>query len=60
MLHTMWDYDNVRGVMGDNAVYISMLRDPVELFRSMWDYLPLGQGFFKVKTSPAVFSLSII
>ena len=53
MLHTTWDTVNVKDVMGDRGqvIYISMLRDPVELFRSMWDYLPLDGGFFKVGKS---------
>ena len=45
-MHTKWDSVQVGEVLGDrgDVAYISMLRDPVELFRSMWDYLPQKAG----------------
>ena len=37
-LHTKWDSVQVGEVLGDrgDVAYVSMLRDPVELFRSVW------------------------
>ena len=40
-LHTKWDVAEVAKTLNDHGdvAYISILRDPVELFRSMWDYI---------------------
>lgn len=42
-LHTIWNYPEVKFVMGDlperRNTYFSILRDPVELFISLWDYV---------------------
>ena len=40
MLHTKWDFKEVSKTLQDqgDVAYISIVRDPVELFISMWDY----------------------
>jgi len=37
-LHTMWNQDEVNKTLGDGTVYITMLRDPVDVFESLWNY----------------------
>ena len=40
-LHNIWNYPEVNYIMGGdraNTAYFSILRDPVELFISLWDY----------------------
>jgi len=36
--HFRFDYERIRKVMGSNHVYITILRDPVEVFISAWNY----------------------
>jgi hypothetical protein len=33
--------EEVNRTLGEGAVYITMVRDPVELFESMWNYAAL-------------------
>ena len=47
-LHTIWDHDRVKKLIGDNGgegKYFSMVRDPVDLFISMWDYYDFSTAF---------------
>ena len=37
-LHTIWNKAEVERTLGPGAVYITILRDPVELFESLWVY----------------------
>jgi len=37
-LHTVWNQEEVRKTVGEDAVYVTMLRDPVQLFESLWNY----------------------
>lgn len=37
-LHTIWNGPEVAQVMGKGAFYFTILRDPVDLFISLWDY----------------------
>ena len=39
-LHTRWDYLEMEKVMGEaeKTTYITMLRDPVDVFESQWEY----------------------
>jgi hypothetical protein len=41
-LHGIWNYTGVNGIMnrgdGKRGFYFSILRDPIELFTSLWDY----------------------
>ena len=44
-LHTRWDKVEVEATLGPGAAYLTMLRDPVELFQSMWEYNELGSVY---------------
>ena len=47
-LHTIWDHDRVKEIIGDqggDAKYFSIVRDPVDLFISMWDYYDFSTAF---------------
>ena len=48
--HTRWDHSAISEVLDDNGdvFYFSILRDPVEQFRSFWDYYHMGK---KLKTT---------
>jgi len=37
-LHTIWNQDEVNKTLGEGAVYITMLRDPIDVFESLWNY----------------------
>ena len=38
-LHARWDYQEMERVMGKGeSTYITMLRDPVDVFESQWEY----------------------
>jgi len=37
-LHTIWNQDEVANTLGPGTTYFTMLRDPVELFESLWNY----------------------
>ena len=43
--HTRWDHSAVSQVLSDkgDVFYFSILRDPVEQFRSFWDYYQIGR-----------------
>ena len=47
LCHTRWNHTAVAGVLGDNkdVFYLSILREPVELFRSFWDYAKLSKMY---------------
>ena len=47
LLHTRWNQEQVAGILKDegDVLYVSILRDPVELFRSWWDYLRLDKRY---------------
>ena len=44
-LHTKWDQAEVEKVLGDGAVYVTILRDPVDQFESMYNYLHFEEEF---------------
>ena len=47
-LHTIWEHDRVKELIGDHggeAKYFSIVRDPVDLFISMWDYYDFSTAF---------------
>lgn len=37
-LHTIWDYSEVNTLLGKDTYYITIMRDPVDLFESLWGY----------------------
>ena len=38
-LHTIWNKAEVERTLGPGAVFITILRDPVQLFESLWVYV---------------------
>jgi len=44
-LHTTWDTQEVRETIGENAVMISIVRHPVNVFDSMWNYMKLSKAY---------------
>ena len=49
LLHTIWNHPEIAHTLSDkgDVLYISILRDPVELFRSWWDYMRLDNRYKK-------------
>ena len=49
LLHTIWNHQEIGNTLSDqgDVFYVSVLRDPVELFRSWWDYLRLDNRYNK-------------
>ena len=51
LLHTRWNHHEISHVMNEqgieNVFYFSILRDPVMLYRSYWDYFSLSTKFDK-------------
>ena len=51
LLHTRWDHREISQVMNpqgkENVFYFTILRDPVMLFRSYWDFFGLAQIYGK-------------
>ena len=47
LCHTRWNHTSVADVLGDHkdVFYLSILREPVELFRSFWDYAKLSKMY---------------
>ena len=47
LCHTKWDHQEISQVLDDHGdvFYFSILRDPVDLFRSFWDYYNLEDDF---------------
>ena len=46
-LHTIWNHQEVEDSLGPGATYITIMRDPVELFESLWSYAGL-QSYYGV------------
>ena len=44
-LHTRYDREEMDKVMGDKAYYVTMLRDPIQVFESQYSYYKLGEQF---------------
>ena len=59
LCHTQWDHDQISHVLNDHGdvFYFSILREPVSLFRSFWDYYGLSKHF---KMSLEEYATSII
>jgi len=47
LCHTQWDHNEISQVLNDHGdvFYFSVLREPVELFISFWDYYGLSHDF---------------
>ena len=54
-LHSIWNVGEVRRTLGPGTTYITILRDPVELFESLWVYAGLGKYY---NTDLETFALS--
>jgi len=46
-LHTIWNQEEVEETLGPGATYLTMLRDPVDLLESLWNYASLG-AYYKM------------
>ena len=44
-LHCVWNYAEVSATLGEGAVYFTMIRHPVDLFRSAWDFFNWGKFY---------------
>ena len=44
-LHCVWDQDEVSATLGGGAVYFTMIRHPVDLFLSAWDYFEFSSFY---------------
>ena len=54
-LHTIWNYEEVSKTVGANTTYVTIIRDPVDLFESLWVYARLYDYY---KTDLETFALS--
>ncbi|XP_045121029.1 galactosylceramide sulfotransferase-like isoform X2 [Portunus trituberculatus] len=42
-IHTKWNYEEVKKVMPEDTVYFTIVREPMALFRSLFDYSNIGE-----------------
>jgi len=54
-LHTIWNYKEVSETLGEDTTYITIIRDPVELFESLWVYAEMDHYY---NTDLETFALS--
>eukprot|EP00090_Calanus_glacialis_P019168 TRINITY_DN29507_c0_g1_i1.p1 TRINITY_DN29507_c0_g1~~TRINITY_DN29507_c0_g1_i1.p1 ORF type:complete len:416 (-),score=122.28 TRINITY_DN29507_c0_g1_i1:24-1271(-) len=54
-LHTIWNYKEVSQTLGSDTTYITIIRDPVELFESLWVYAGMDSYY---NTDLETFALS--
>jgi len=54
-LHTIWNYEEVEKSLGPGAAYVTIMRDPVDLFESLWSYAGLSSYY---NTDLETFALS--
>ena len=49
LVHTRWNFQQISSVLNDkgDVLYVSILRDPVDLLRSFWDYIRLDTKYNK-------------
>ena len=44
-MHTMWNGPEVKAALGGKAFFFSMLREPLDLFMSLWSYYGLSNAY---------------
>ena len=46
-MFSRFDYSRISSVMGDSSrtTYLTMIRDPVDIFVSAWHYYKLGERY---------------
>ncbi|KAK2704608.1 hypothetical protein QYM36_016865 [Artemia franciscana] len=44
-VHTRWNHEAVRSLIGESAVYVTMLRSPVDIFESFYSYSKLDESY---------------
>merc|ERR1719334_2879587 len=44
-LHSMWNKQEVSRLLGDDAVYFTILRNPVDAFESLYNYFHFEEKF---------------
>ena len=44
-LHARYNREKIQAVMGKDAKYVTMLRDPVDLFESAYEYYKMDSKF---------------
>lgn len=44
-VHTVWNSQEVRALLGPAATFVSIVRDPVDLFESLYTYARWDQLF---------------
>jgi len=44
-LHTIWNKAEVERTLGPGATFVTIMRDPVDLFESLWGYAALGKYY---------------
>ena len=48
LCHTRWDHFEISSILGDNGsdvFYFTFIRDPVDLYRSFWDYNDFSKAY---------------
>ena len=46
-LHTVWSQVEVEAVLGPGAKFVTILRDPVDCFESLYNYVHFRKGFIQ-------------
>lgn len=44
-MHTFWNHEEVKAALGGKVFFFTMLRDPLELFISLWNYYGLANAY---------------
>ena len=49
-LHSRWNHTAIRYLLGPNTVFVTVLRDPVTQFESMYTYMKIFKGEVPIST----------